>query len=466
MEGRRAGTRGERSAAAYLAREAERMGLLPAGDSGTFFQRVPLELRSVRVTARGTGPRGAVRFAPGEIVPLPLDVAPLTSRTEDAGRVVFGGHVHDRELPADRRLALEDYSGAVLVIRGVPAPGQSWPTALPPIFDVPFLGRPNSPLKAVLLVAEGDLARQFNYRRDLAERGRIRVPSSMRPEDLPPVFLVSPEAASALLGMDVRELREPRKGFGTFSFSTVEDVRPVQAVNVVAALPGGDPLLRGSWVAAGAHYDHLGVGQSAEGDSVYNGADDNASGSAALLEAARNAAAVPANGRRRSLIFLWFSAEEAGMLGSEAYAARPTIPRDSIIAFLNLDMVGRNHADSLWVIGSRRLSTQLGDAVTAANARQPRPFRLDYSRDVVGHPDRSYCRSDHVSFARYGIPVVFFTTGHHAEYHLPSDEAPGVDYDKLARVTGLTADLLLDLANRSVRPTVDQPVPPLRAPCR
>ncbi len=129
-------------------------------------------------------------------------------------------------------------------------------------------------------------------------------------------------------------------------------------------------------------------------------------------------------------------------------------------------MVGRNHPDSLFVLGSRRLSSQLGAAVEAANARQPRPFVLDYSLDAPGHPEFAYCRSDHVNFARYGIPVVFFTSSLHPEYHTPADEAGTLDYGKLARVTSLVGDLAADLANRPARPMVDQPVRQPGSACR
>jgi Zn-dependent M28 family amino/carboxypeptidase len=154
------------------------------------------------------------------------------------------------------------------------------------------------------------------------------------------------------------------------------------------------------------------------------------------------------------------------MLGSAAFTERPPVPRDSIVAYINMDMVARNHPDSLFVLGSRRLSSQLGAAVEAANSRQPRPFVLDYALDAAGHPESVYCRSDHVSFARYGIPVAFFTSSHHPEYHTPADEAQTLDYEKLARVAVLVGDLAADLADRPARPVVDQPVPRPGSPCR
>lgn len=144
----------------------------------------------------------------------------------------------------------------------------------------------------------------------------------------------------------------------------------------------------------------------------------------------------------------------------------PPVPRDSIVAHINLDMVARNHPDSLFVVGARRLSTRLGAAVEAANARQPRLFMLDESLDAAGHPQGVYCRSEHVNFARYGIPVVFLTSSHHPEYHTPADATETLDYAKLARVASLAGDLAADLANLPDRPRVDQPVPRPDSACR
>src|SRR5690606_20712483 len=117
------------------------------------------------------------------------------------------------------------------------------------------------------------------------------------------------------------------------------------------------------------------------------------------------------------------------------------------------------------LVGSRRISTQFGDLVEAVNARQARPFVLDYSFDAPGHPERIYCRSDHWMYARYGIPVTFFTTGLHDDYHKPSDSAEKIDFEKLARVATLATDIALEVGNRPARLPVDRPVPALGTPC-
>lgn len=136
------------------------------------------------------------------------------------------------------------------------------------------------------------------------------------------------------------------------------------------------------------------------------------------------------------------------------------------MAYLNLDMIGRNAPDALFVLGARRLSAEVGDAVEAVNARQPRPFALDWSLDAPRHPQRVYCRSDQASFARFGIPVVFLTSSLHPQYHTPADEAATLDYEKMARVTALTGDLAADLANRPARPAITAPLPRPSSACQ
>jgi Zn-dependent M28 family amino/carboxypeptidase len=210
----------------------------------------------------------------------------------------------------------------------------------------------------------------------------------------------------------------------------------------------------------------VGVGAPVDGDSIYNGADDNASGTAALLELAEHLAHLPAADRpARSVLFVWHAAEEAGLLGSEHFTDNPTVSRQAMVGHINMDMVGRNHPDSLFVIGSRRLSTEFGDWLDELNARLDRPFILDYTFDAPNHPEMLYCRSDHWNFARYGIPSVMMGSGLHDDYHQPSDHADKIEYEKMRRVVELAAALTERVANTATRPRIDTPPAPLGTPC-
>jgi Zn-dependent M28 family amino/carboxypeptidase len=207
-------------------------------------------------------------------------------------------------------------------------------------------------------------------------------------------------------------------------------------------------------------------------DSIYNGADDDGSGSVALLEIAEslvNAAVKP----KRSILFIWHAGEEEGLWGSEYFTDHPTVPRDSIVTELNMDMIGRGHPDDvkgggpgyLQLIGSRRLSAELGDLVEAVAKTEPTRFHFDYQYDANGHPQQYYCRSDHYEYARYGIPIVFFSTGGHRDYHQVTDEAEYIDYDQLAGVAGLVRNVAVRVANLEHRLVVDKRKPDPHSQC-
>ena len=223
--------------------------------------------------------------------------------------------------------------------------------------------------------------------------------------------------------------------------------------NVVARVRGTDPALRGTYVALGAHYDHIGILPPQHGDSIANGADDDGSGSMALLAIAKAMVGTPS---KRSTLFVWHVGEEKGLLGSAYFTANPTVPLDSIVAQLNADMIGRNQRDSLFIVGPRAApngqARRLGEIIDSVNGGEVVPFAIDRSWDDANHPLQIYQRSDHFNYARHGIPIAFFTTGLHADYHEVSDEAKRIDYDKLARVARLMLDVTRAVGNSSARP--------------
>jgi hypothetical protein len=172
-------------------------------------------------------------------------------------------------------------------------------------------------------------------------------------------------------------------------------------------------------------------------DSIYNGADDDGSGSMAVLEIAEALANAPVK-PARSVLFVWHTGEEDGLLGSAYFTAHPTVPRDSIIAQINIDMIGRGTAQDVIGGGPR----ELGDVIEAVNARQQRPFKFDLSWDAPDHPEQIYGRSDHANYARVGIPVAFFFTGLHADYHQITDAPQYLDYPHYTRITQYLHDVV------------------------
>jgi hypothetical protein len=465
MRGREAGTPEAQAASAYLAGEVARLGLLPAGEDGTYFQPVPLQRTLTRVQASAATTAGTMELTPEHLRFVSgFAGVPATSRTQGEGPIVYTGYMFDPS-PGGPELTPQQLANAVAIVRLGAPPGVD-ESGVPPRLPVATLLAPNSPASAVLLVAEGDLEEFWDYAGDVGRKGAI----ALRNDDLvatgPAIYLVAPASVERLIGRSLEGARQPLTDLGSLSYTLDVDVQDVEDRNVVAVVPGGDPARSGEYMTLGAHYDHVGVGAPVDGDSIYNGADDNASGTAALLELAEYLAHLPSGDRpARSTLFVWHAAEEAGLLGSEHFTDNPTVPRQAMVGHINMDMVGRNDPDSLFVIGSRRLSNEFGDWLDELNAQLDQPFILDYTFDAPNHPEMLYCRSDHWNFARYGIPSVMMGSGLHDDYHQPSDHADEIEYEKIRRVVELTAALTERVANRPARPTIDTPPPPLGTPC-
>jgi len=224
-------------------------------------------------------------------------------------------------------------------------------------------------------------------------------------------------------------------------------VREASAPNVVGILPGSDPVLRNEYVVFSAHMDHVGVAEPVDGDSIFNGADDNASGTVTVVELAEALAMLQPR-PRRSMIFLAVSGEEKGLWGSAHFTEHPPVPIADMVADLNADMVGRNWPDTIAVIG--REHSDLGTTLDQMAAAHP-----ETGMTPVGDlwPEEGlYQRSDHYNFARLGVPVLFFTSGLHPQYHTPADSPDLIDAEKTARIGQLLFWLGLELANRDARP--------------
>ncbi len=227
--------------------------------------------------------------------------------------------------------------------------------------------------------------------------------------------------------------------------------------NIWAFIEGSDK--KNEIVVVSAHYDHVGV----KNGEVYNGADDDGSGTVALMEIAQAFAKAKkeGNGPRRSILILHVTGEEYGLHGSRFYSENPLFPLKNTVADINIDMIGRRdeaHASSnnyVYVIGADRLSTDLHNITEAQNEKFT-DLTLDYKYNDVNDPQRFYYRSDHYNFAKNGIPSVFFFSGTHADYHKPGDDADKIEYDALARRTKLAFAVAWELANRDERPKVDK----------
>jgi len=222
----------------------------------------------------------------------------------------------------------------------------------------------------------------------------------------------------------------------------------VSAPNVIAILDGSDPGLRDEYVVFSGHMDHVGMGApDANGDSIFNGADDDASGTTAVIEVAEAMSSL-STPPRRSMLFVLVSGEEKGLWGSEWYAENSTVPVESMVANLNTDMVGRNWPDTIVAIGKEH--SDLGVTLNTVNEAHPE-LRMT-AIDDIWPEERFYFRSDHFNFAKKGVPVLFFFNGTHDDYHGRDDEPDRIDTEKAARIGQLVFFLGMEIGNRTERP--------------
>lgn len=231
----------------------------------------------------------------------------------------------------------------------------------------------------------------------------------------------------------------------------------VKTENIIGYIEGSDPVLKKEVIVLSAHYDHVGV----ENGEVFNGADDNGSGSAALLEMAEalQKAKNEGKGLRRSVLLIAMTGEEMGLLGSSYYAANPVIPLDKTVTDLNIDMIGRTTQASeidtfaVYIIGSNMLSDDLHKANETAN-RTYTKLKLDYEYNSVDHPLKLYFRSDHYNFAKFGIPSIFYFGGFHDDYHQPTDDIEKLNFAKIEQVSRLVFHTCCLLGNKTSRPSM------------
>lgn len=280
---------------------------------------------------------------------------------------------------------------------------------------------------------------------------------------------------------------EPLPGFAlknvriTFNIdASYQVVRTQYTHNVVGIIEGSDPRLKDTYVAFGAHYDHVGyaegeVTQGATGqlrsgargrvtagaidDRVWNGADDDGSGTVTIMGMAKAFATGPKP--RRSLIFVWHSGEEKGLWGSRFFADYPTVPMDKMVAQVNMDMVGRNRdnkaeeANTVYVVGSDRISTEFHNITVDANGALSKPLKLDYEMNDPTDLEQIYYRSDHYSYAIKGVPIVFLTTGLHPDYHANTDSVEKINFEKMARIGQYAYEIGMRTANLDHPPARD-----------
>ena len=434
--------------AAYVAAEFRRVGLAPAGDSGGYLQRYPLEIYefvadSVAVWATGAAPK---RWTLGLDMRL-LQGEPTADRVAAEAVLITGTP------QAGGGLDSATVAGKIAVVpvgatgfAGANALLQRHPAAIVAVLEVPdaaWTGLPNQTGRTVRNPNEGGgltippvlAVRAADSRAWLAQAG-VHVDSAL-------AAATGPLTARTVTGLTIH-VDLPRRL-----------VQRTTAPNVVGILEGSDPVLKGQFVVFSGHMDHIGTPADGEGcsprgaDSICNGADDDGTGSVAVLELAEAFASLPVR-PKRSLVFLTVSGEERGLWGSAYFAEHPPAPIDSFVADLNSDMVGRSDTlkDSMVAIG--REHSDLGATLDQVARAHPE-LRMTPINDPWPQ-ENLFFRSDHFNFARKGVPILFFTSGLHPDYHQVSDTPDRIDVDKEARFLRLEYYLGEVVANAADKP--------------
>jgi hypothetical protein len=447
MRGRPTPSRELEEVAAYIGGEFQRLKLRPAGDSGRYVQRYPLEVWRFEPdssTLRASG-RATASWRLGQDVLLVQGEAPEGQQTAPVvfvtGNALAGGALDSAAV-----------TGKVVVV-----------SFGPQLNAIAGKLLPLSPL-AILLV--GDLPDSLWMQFPGREGGiRVRNPSEGGGLNIPPVFATRLSTLAPWLvgaGVSLDSLAPWSRAALKARPVTDETIQinvwqrlleRTTAPNVVGILEGSDPSLRSEYVVYSAHMDHIGtpgdgLGCAAQGaDSICNGADDDGSGTVAVLELAE-AFATAAARPKRSVVFMTVSGEERGLWGSAYFTDHPTVPLASVVADLNTDMVGRNAPDTMAVIG--REHSDLGTTVDRVAAAHPE-LRIHPVGDLWPQ-EGLFFRSDHFNFAKHGVPILFFTSGLHPDYHRVTDAPAALDADKVARYARLAYFLGMDVANSAVRP--------------
>lgn len=461
FEGRETGKPGADKAAHYIEAEFKRLGL-QGPVNGSYFLDIPLVENKLNVTFSVNGQElvNGKDFFAGR---------GSFDKTINASDIVFVGYGTDAEI------GNTDLSGKVLLLvnEDKPETGKTPNTAYRlSAARMQVVKNLQSKNPALILAVNADVPNLLQRMGGTIMSGRLSIkPDAAKPvsaNQLAPTLNIAPDLADQLLKPSGKSYADLKSGSAQTVKADIKatfhtEQKEVKAVDVLGYMPGTD--LKDEVLVFSAHYDHLGLNPKGP-DKVYNGADDDGSGTTGVLEIARafSQAKKDGHGPRRSILFLGNVGEEKGLLGSEYYTDHPVFPLANTIADLNIDMIGRvgeeyigkpDSANYVYTIGSAMLSKELHQINEDANNKYTH-LDQDYKYDDPNDPNRFYYRSDHYNFAKHGVPIIFYFNGVHADYHQVTDEVSKINFPLLAKRAQLVFYTGWELANRDKKPVVDQ----------
>lgn len=474
LEGRDTPSRGLDLACWYVATQLKLWGVKPAGENGTYFQTLKFSKPEISVEKSSMNFNGVALSWGKDFAINPIGGAVTDSNLVFVG---YGWKIPSKNLDPYAKVNVK---GKLMVVMSGMPPGTSrrdrntekFKDALSPEQAATEFGATGI-IQLPSVAATTDFA---GYAKRFVSASRATMGGAS--SNLPTVTL-SADMAKTLFaeetvnGDAVLKANEDRTMLDSFelkpdkkiNFTLSVNGNETTAFNVVGIVEGSDPKLKSEYVAIGAHIDHVGMGGNGP-DKIFNGADDDGSGTVSILEIAH--AFATGTKPKRSVIFVWHCGEEKGLWGSNHFVENPSVPLGNIVAQLNIDMIGRSRpagdtnpankmltdANSIYVVGSRKISSELGDINEQSNKKLFN-LKFDYHYDEPNDPENIYQRSDHYNYARKGIPIAFFFDGVHEDYHRVTDHADKIDYVKMSKVARTVYGTAFLLGNLDHRPKVN-----------
>jgi hypothetical protein len=446
FNGRSAGTTDELRASAWLADQFRMCGLKPAGEDGTYFQFFSLSRKQISANSSI------------EINNTPLQLwkevaVSQMANTNLVATIVFLGNAAEIDTNS------VDVNGKVVAVLANPT-GINLNVSLPNwrynryIFVKYGLPLFNKGARAIIFIADEEAENAWDDAVENFKRGSYSVYGEMNQN----ISAKSPQSLAATLPviwLHHSAAKAIANNSATIKINLEVSEYLYPSVNIIGKVEGTDAKLKSEYVLYSGHSDAHGVRNIIKGDSIYYGADDNGSVDVAMLSCARAFAKYPS---KRSILFVIHGAEERGLLGSRYFSEHPTVPIRKIIAVLNGDMIGRNNIDSAAFLGynpPHRNSPDLVNMVLAANKEGPH-FKLDTTWDNISHVEGWYFRSDHLTYARLGIPAIMYTSLLHGDYHTPQDKAENINYLKLKKMADWMYRTGWKVGNAAARPAKDK----------
>lgn len=467
LEGRETASHGEKIASLFISEELEKYGVKPFGDSNTYFQNINMFVESIEEGANLAfqfEDNTSIVFENGTDIVFFSRTIPAEKNTDKTYDIVFVGYGIETEEDNYNSYKDIDVNGkVVLYLSGTPKKDGKEILSEKSIGKFKRSNAKNKIAKekgaiAAISIPDAELLSFWDFTKEMAKSKNFLLEQEVISEsekDIPAIML-NENSAKTLLSNEKYDLDFIKNNLETptnfelktkvkISYKTISEKK--LARNVIGIIEGNDPELKNEFVAIGAHYDHEGI----KGNQIYNGADDNGSGTVTILETARRLASEKNN--KRSILVIFHTGEEKGLLGAKYLTSNSSFIQNTI-AHINIDMVGRESEDSIYCIGASKISKELGKLVEEANQNSAQ-FYLNYKFDEPNDPNRFYYRSDHVHYANKGIPIAFFYDYMNEDYHKTTDDVEKINFTKIVKMVELLENLTTSISNLDHKLKID-----------